>query len=300
MEDDEKMLSKVLALVQTKVGAAALGAVLVAGGGTAVALTVTHGNISGLGANTASTETNQNEGNDGSKLHLEGVLLSYTAGNPGSISVQKEDKSSVDIIVNSDTRINGEDNSQHASGTPEANGDQHSSGTPEANGDQHSSGTPEASSDRAQSTKTPFSLSDLSKYVGHKVQVQADKDKDGKWVASKVTIEGSESDSGDQNSAEGEDLQGSVASVNSSASAFVLKTKSGSVIVVVNGSTHFSGSAHGLGDLKVGEFVDVRGAKQTDGSVLASQVASGESEGAQPSGTPHPEGTEAPEGTPHP
>jgi hypothetical protein len=44
------MLSKLTALLQTKAGAAALAALLVTGSGTAAAITVTHGDLSKLGA----------------------------------------------------------------------------------------------------------------------------------------------------------------------------------------------------------------------------------------------------------
>ena len=100
------LLAKAAAFVHTKAALALLGATLVAGGGTAVAVAATHGN---LGAGLAPT------GQHGSATKTdhasaEGTLTAYTApsgATPGSITVKLAGGTTVTFAVNSDTRVNG-------------------------------------------------------------------------------------------------------------------------------------------------------------------------------------------------
>jgi hypothetical protein len=55
----------------------------------------------------------------------------------------------------------------------------------------------------------------------------------------------------------------------------MLMTRSGQVTIQTNSSTQFrrDGDAASLADIKTGVEVEVQGARQTDGSVLASRVS---------------------------
>lgn len=193
------MFSKLLAVAQTKVGAALVAAALVAGGGTAVAVTATHGNLPLLGSHisgngSSSDHSGTPEGESGDKSHhlsVEGILKSYTAPSgdcssasasassvtPGSASVLPEDASS-----------SSEDQSH--SSTPEAEGT-HTSSQPAAS---QSPVSIEITCDTKVNGDHASSLADLAGAVGHKVQVQASQ-QNGAWVASKVTVESASSDS---------------------------------------------------------------------------------------------------------
>jgi hypothetical protein len=130
-------------------------------------------------------------------------------------------------------------------------------------------------------------LNDLKNAVGHKVQVQATK-QSGKWVASKVTVEAASDDQSEGQ--EGMGLAGRVASVSVASSSFTVTGERGTTKIVVNGKTRFVGVS-GLSGLHVGAGVLVTGSKQSDGSVLASVVASSSHDGGDGKGTPTPDAT---------
>lgn len=113
-------------------------------------------------------------------------------------------------------------------------------------------------------------LSDLSANIGHKVQVQADKQTDGSLVAWKITVEGATATS-NAGSASRREVAGTVTSL--SATGFVVKVADGgSVTVVTDDKTAISGAAGSLTDIKVGARVEVHGGAQSDGSFLATSV----------------------------
>lgn len=101
------MLSKVAALVKSKVALAALGVVLAGTGGTA-ALAAT-GHLPTLPSQSNATQNaDGNNDNHGHTVSIEGTLKAYNAG-AKTISVQEADaKSPTTIGVNSDTRVNGD------------------------------------------------------------------------------------------------------------------------------------------------------------------------------------------------
>ena len=68
------------------------------------------------------------------------------------------------------------------------------------------------------------------------------------------------------------DLQGSVNSVNTSASTFVVNSNGAIVTVVVTASTTFQGDAHSLSALRQGWKVQVKGTPQAGGTFLATLV----------------------------
>ena len=128
-------------------------------------------------------------------------------------------------------------------------------------------------------------LSDLSANIGHKVQVQADKQQDGSLVAWKITVEGA-TDGGDDNgqaNASSQTVAGVVTQVT--ASGFVVKTATGeSITVTTNGQTTFRGADGAVSQVKVGMRVEARGARQSDGSILAGSVQVENGQGTGQSG----------------
>ena len=113
-------------------------------------------------------------------------------------------------------------------------------------------------------------LSDLSANIGHKVQVQADKQSDGSLVAWKITVEGA-SATPNAGSASRREVAGTVTSV--SGTGFVVKVAGGgAVTVVTDDKTAITSAAGNLTDIKVGARVEVHGATQSDGSFLASSI----------------------------
>jgi hypothetical protein len=103
--------SKLAAIIKTKEGSAIVAALVVGGGGTALAMTATHGNLaqlgSALGARASSTADSGNH--EGDDVSVEGVLQTFTPSRSGgTIVVQKEDNGTVTIAVDANTRVNGE------------------------------------------------------------------------------------------------------------------------------------------------------------------------------------------------
>ncbi len=129
-------------------------------------------------------------------------------------------------------------------------------------------------------------LSDLTKNIGHGVQVQATKQSNGSLLAWKVTVQGAEPEATDTGQHEGQDngdgkgtgstsqqreARGTVSSVG--ASSFVVTTADGTKVTVdVNNTTRYDGAAHQLSDVKVGMRVTVEGTSQSNGSLLASSI----------------------------
>lgn len=104
------LLTKAMGFIHTKTALAVLGAMLVAGGGSAVALAATHGNpgqlLSSLGAPTHTA----NGTPQGDETHAEGTLTNYAAPSGttlGTVTVQQTGGTSVSFAVNSETRVNG-------------------------------------------------------------------------------------------------------------------------------------------------------------------------------------------------
>lgn len=288
------MKAKLALLVHTKVGATVLAAVLVAGGGSAVALAATHGNLGSMFSSSPSAThtTTTGKDNDSATNHesMEGTLKSYTAPSgttAGSITVQPSTGSAVNFQVTKDTAVNGTVNGYHEQNTETETGGGRTIG-------QHTEGTPSARSDNGEDQ--PGSLSNLAAAIGHKVQVQANKS-GSNWVAGKVTIE---SAPGDQGDGQGDNqsrqvVAGKVKSIGTT--SFIVTTlRNGApadVTVDVDSTTHFSGAVSSLGRLKVGMLVLVVGMKNSDGSVQASMVMAGDAMGPgdgghSPSATPSP------------
>jgi uncharacterized protein DUF5666 len=122
------------------------------------------------------------------------------------------------------------------------------------------------------------SLADLAKNIGHKVEVSATKQSDGSLLASKVTVQGADSDEVDGSASDDHsgqnsqhEAEGKIASVGSG--SFVLTLGNGTkMTVVVNSATKFGGTIHAFAGLKQGLPVNVRGTPQSNGSLLATEI----------------------------
>jgi len=105
------------------------------------------------------------------------------------------------------------------------------------------------------------------------VEVKGAKKSDGSIAASRVHGEDA-ADNENENKNEFE-ATGTVSSIDTTNASFVLKMADGSSLTVTTAAaTEFNGNGpfHSLADLKTGMKVEVRGAKQSDGSVAATQV----------------------------
>jgi hypothetical protein len=242
------MLDKVALLLKGKAAAGVI-ALLIAGGGTAVTVAAqTHtGPFANAQTSSSATHTPQSQGqSDNNHAHtvaIEGVLKAYDSG-AKTIGVQKHGETSTTTIsVNGQTKVNGD-----------------------------------------QAT----SLADLAKNLDHRVQVQADKQDNGSLLAWKVTVGGmatpnagsDNANNGDDHGASGDTSQrplvGTVSSIDTSASNFVLKETDGTTVTVtVSGSTQFVGSVHSLANLKANMHVTVKGTKQANGTIAATSIQIG-------------------------
>src|SRR5689334_14647256 len=114
-------------------------------------------------------------------------------------------------------------------------------------------------------------LADLK--TGASVEVKGAKQSDGSVAASRVHGEDA-ADNENENENEFE-ATGTVTSIDTANTSFVLKLADGSSLTVTTSAkTEFNGDGpfHSLADLKANMTVEVRGAKQSDGSIAATQV----------------------------
>lgn len=243
------MLTKLALLLKGKALAAALGVLLVSGGGAAVAVAAKTqtGPFAPAAASSMSTQNgnhgSQANGNHAHTVAINGVLMSYNA-TAQSIGVQQNGETSTTTISVDDKTL--------------------------VNGDQATS------------------LADLTHSLKHRVQVQADKQSGDSLLAWKVTVGGVANPNGDNGDNGGNGgnvgqrpVVGTVVSVDIAASSFVLKEGDGTTVTVkVSTATTFQGSAHSLADLKGHAHVTVRGASQTDGTIAATSVEIGDAPGA--------------------
>lgn len=237
------MLKQLALLVQNKIALAAIGTVLVAGGGAATVAVVHNNNAASQSQAAHATATAASAAHAGSHAHTIAVEGTLKAYDAGGKTITVQPKDG------------------SAAMTIAVNGDTKVNG--------------------ASASK----LADLTHAVGSGVQVQATKQSDGSLLAWKITVQGTPQPrgtpgSGSQNA---QAVHGTVVSVDTAGSSFLLKLDDGSsVTVTVNASTTFDGRAHKLADLAKGMGVAVQGTRQSDGSIAASHVsAAGDDDGGQ-------------------
>jgi hypothetical protein len=112
------------------------------------------------------------------------------------------------------------------------------------------------------------SLADLK--VGMQAEVGGALQADGSFLATKVEAgNDAENDNDEDDNHQQADVSGAIATIGGS--SFTLKDEHETVTVTVSHATTFEG-VKGVADLKVGMRVEVKGAKQSDGSIAAQRV----------------------------
>jgi uncharacterized protein DUF5666 len=227
------MLAKLAALLHSKIGIAIVGAVLVAGGGAAVATAT--GATSHLPLVSFAQNGSHSHGDDdatktpggiGEHQERHGVVASVnSAGSSFVLTVTKEDtktSSPLTVKVTADTKFEG----------------------------------------------VTKSFADLK--AGMEAEVGGALQADGSILAAKVEAgNDAENDNDDDDNQQEAEITGVVATVG--ASSFTLKDEHGTVTITVSNTTVFDG-VKGIADLKVGMRVEVKGAKQSNGSIAAQRV----------------------------
>jgi hypothetical protein len=206
------MLSKIAAVAHSKVALAVLGAVLVGGGGGAVAMAATTGHLSTLGVNAAMNSSSASSNSHAHTTSVEGLLTACSATTtPATISVKDGSGKSWTFVVSATTKINGDthtDASHGASsasnttgaGASSAKGDNSThAGDNTSTGTGASSAKGDNSANAGDSSAHTATLADVctSANIGTRdVQVQATKN-GASYDAWKVTLHGAGSASGD-------------------------------------------------------------------------------------------------------
>jgi uncharacterized protein DUF5666 len=119
-------------------------------------------------------------------------------------------------------------------------------------------------------------IGDLAK--GQQVEVKGSTQTDGTIVAASVEAENEAENEPQQNEPEQGDgsaveLMGTISLLDGAHASFTLKLADGTTrLIVTTGQTEFDGGFSGFADLKIGMWVEVRGAIQHDGSLLAARV----------------------------
>jgi hypothetical protein len=112
------------------------------------------------------------------------------------------------------------------------------------------------------------SLADLK--PGMEAEVGGALQADGRFLAAKVEAgNDAEKDNDEDDTLPEADVSGAIATVGGS--SFTMKDEHGIVTVTVSNATTFEG-VKGFTDLKVGMRVEVKGAKQSDGSIAAQRL----------------------------
>jgi hypothetical protein len=251
------MFAKLAALLHSKIALAIIGATFVAGTGAVVATAT--GATSRLpqaffaqnGSHPGDDDTTKTPGGVGEHQETHGVVASVnSAGSSFTLTVTHE----------------ANDNEGGA-------GDEH--GTPTAKS------TPTTSTLVVKVTAdTKFegvtkSFADLK--AGMEAEVGGAAQSDGSFLAAKVEASNGNDDENDNDEDDHQqaDVTGAVATVG--ATSFTIKDEKGAMTTVtVSNTTAFEG-VKGIADLKVGMRVEVRGMKQSNGSVAAQHVQVGNS-----------------------
>jgi lysyl-tRNA synthetase class II len=234
------MISRLTLLLKGKMLVAILGTLVVAGGGTTIAVAASgakvslplvtqtsssehHGDSSSTGNSSDSQDSSHTDGQQ-----AEGTISSIDSGHT-SFKLTPEHGDAVNVVVNAQTEFEG--------GLPDFSGLK----------------------------------------VGLHVEVTGGRQTDGSLLATKV--EGQDENANDnQNENDNQDeheLNGTIMSIDATSSTFVLKLSDGSTATIaVSTKTEFDGDGdfQHFSDLKVGQSVEVEGNLQTNGTVAATKV----------------------------
>lgn len=227
------MLSKLTLLLKSKVALAAIGALVVGGGGTAVAAAVAHSNTqANPSAHATATHGDQGDnGNHGHTVAIEGTLKAYDSGAKTISVVPEHETAAQSISVDDNTRVNGENASKLA----------------------------DLASAVGHKVEVQATKQSGGSLLAWKITVEGTPDGGG--------------DNGQSGDHSQKAIHGTVQSVDVNGGSFVVKLGDGSTVTVhVSTSTEFEGPAQKLGDLTTGEMVEVQGTAQSDGSIAANRV----------------------------
>ncbi|HEX8726993.1 MAG TPA: hypothetical protein VF739_00130 [Ktedonobacterales bacterium] len=210
------MLSKIAAVAHSKVALAVLGAVLVGGSGSAVALAATTGHLSVLGgAQAAGHGSNESPDSHAHTISVEGLLTGCSTTTPTTISVKDSAGKSWTFVVSATTKINGDTNSDanHSGSSSTGEGASSAKGDNSTHAGDNSANVGDSSANAGDSSAKAGdnsahaapTLAEVcaSANIGTRdVQVQATQN--GKtYDAWKVTLQGPESASSDGSSSSG-------------------------------------------------------------------------------------------------
>ncbi|HST90472.1 MAG TPA: DUF5666 domain-containing protein [Ktedonobacterales bacterium] len=231
------MLDKLGLIIKSKIALAAIGATLVAGGGATVAAAATGAHVPLIGQTQSSGagqghDANDDHGNDANK-NQNADQNEFEA--KGSVASVNTSGSSFVLTLSDKSTVTV------------------------------------TTSDKTVFDGGLTKLADLK--TDASVEVKGAKQSDGSIAATRVHGEDA-ADNENENANEFE-ATGTVTSIDTTNASFVLKMADGSSLTVTTAATtEFNGNGpfHSLADLKTGMTVEVRGAKQSDGSVAATQV----------------------------
>jgi hypothetical protein len=251
------MLAKLAALLHSKIGIAIVGAVFVAGTGAVVATAT--GATSHLPLVSFAQDGSHNHGDDDATK------------TPGGIGEQQETHGVVASVNSAGSSfaltVKHEADDDH-SDTSDEHGTPTTAAAPKS--------TPTTSNLTVNVTAdTQFegvtkSFADLK--AGMEAEVGGAAQADGSFLAAKVEASNgndAENDNDEDDNHQEADVSGVVATVG--AASFTLKDEHGTVTITVSNTTTFEG-VRGIADLKVGMRVEIKGAKQSNGSIAAQQV----------------------------
>ena len=249
------MLDKLGLIIKSKIALAAIGATLVAGGGATVAAAATGAHVPLIGQTQSSGAGQGHDANDDHGNDANKNQNEFEA--KGNVASVNTGASSFVLTLSDKSTVTV------------------------------------TTSDKTVFDGGLTKLADLK--TDASIEVKGAKQSDGSVAASRVHGEDA-ADNENENENEFE-TTGTVTSIDTTNTSFVLKLSDGSSLTVTTSAkTEFNGDGpfHSLADLKTGMTVEVRGAKQSDGSVSASPVknetegdnsGSGDSSGSGSSGS---------------
>jgi hypothetical protein len=231
------MISRLTLLLKGKVLLAIVGALLVAGGGTTIAVAATGAKLSIPLVSQASSSVHQDDSTSSTSTALdsqnsshhdgqqaEGKVSSINSGH-SSFTLTPEHGSVVTVVVNAHTEFEG-------------------------------------------------GLRDFTGLkVGLDVEVTGTPRTDGSILATKV--EGQDENANEKENNDQDELTGTIMSLDAANSSFVLKLAAGTTKTIeVSASTEFDGDGdfQRFSDLKVGQAVQVEGNLQSNGTLAATKV----------------------------
>jgi hypothetical protein len=233
------MISRLTLLLKGKVILAIVGTVLVAGGGTTIAVAATGAKVSIPLVSQATSSMHQSTSTSSTAIASSGQDSSHHDGQQAEGTVRNINSSHSSFTL---TPVNGADVTVVVN------------------------------------TQTEFEggLSDFTALkVGLQVEVTGTRQTDGSLLATKVEGQNESANNNQNNNQDENELSGSVMTIDATDSSFVLKLSDSTIKTIeVSPSTEFDGDGNfqSFSDLKVGQSVEVEGNLQSNGTIAATKV----------------------------